>query len=215
MHYIYLILTRTNSKFGKIIRYITKNKYNHLALSIKDDFSEIYTFARYKYNSPLCGGIVKEDINRYTLKKNVYIETRIYKIPITKQQYNKVKQLIHHIEQDVEYTYNLYSALTYPLFKGFHIYKTYTCVEFVATIMDKIGFKTSKNPWQYTPQEYGYLYEKYLFYKGDLKNVIKNTPIVDKYYMCNIPIKKNITISLKNLKSLTKRLFTHKIKRKE
>ena len=51
--YIYVLLTRTPTKFGALIRKVAKQHYNHASIALDSKFNHIYAFARKKHNTPL------------------------------------------------------------------------------------------------------------------------------------------------------------------
>ncbi len=57
---IYVILSATPTKMGKMIRTLTRYELNHASISLTEDLTEMYSFARYRAVNPLVGGFVKE-----------------------------------------------------------------------------------------------------------------------------------------------------------
>lgn len=214
MKYIYIIETSTPSKFGKIIRFMTNATYNHISVSLNKDLEPIYAFAR-KYNKiPIDGGLVKEHLKRFNLGKDIVVKTQIFKIPINDNTYKKIENIIKNIENDNEYIYNLYSALSYPLFGGFHTYKSFTCVEFGAYILKQAGFNLSKEPHNYTPEELGNELMPYLYYKGNLCDYrkFKYGHIYNENFFSKQPYRLIFYKSFKVIKTLTKRNFKNMYK---
>ena len=95
--YIYVILSSTHCRVGSFIRLVTRNKYNHASISLDPDFKKLYSFARYHQDAPLYAGFTEESPLRY--KNNYkYAGIKIYKIPVTKKQYNNTKK---HIKKNI------------------------------------------------------------------------------------------------------------------
>lgn len=155
MRYVYLVFSKTPSRFGKMIRFVSGARFNHVSLAFDKDLSKIYSFGRRKNNMPLNAGLVKEYPERFSLNKVDFVEIQIYKIPVTKTQYNKGKLRIKQLMRDEKYLYNLYSVLFYPVFKGFYTYKAYTCVEFVLHMLQymDVDIKMDKPSYKYLPDE--------------------------------------------------------------
>lgn len=165
---IYIVISRTPSKFASVIRKAMKAEYNHASIALDEDLNQIYAFARYKKNIPAVAGLVLEHPSRFTLCKDDEVKIKIFKIPVTESEYDTIKNTIDKILVDKEYQYNLFSALTFPLSKGFETYKAYTCVEFVMNMLVIAGIKLDKPTWAYQPQELVEILEEYEVYTGRL-----------------------------------------------
>ena len=155
MKYVYILLSATPSKFGKLIRCALNERYNHMSIALDNEFKELYSFARKKNHLPLEAGFVIEDYYRFSLCKEVPINCRVYKIPLKEEQYEKLLISIDKVRNDSSYVYNLFSALSFPIFKGFYVKKAFTCVGFVAFLLNNAGFKLRKKPWKYSPNSLG------------------------------------------------------------
>ena len=186
---LYVILSCTPTKIGKTIRFVTKTNYNHMSISLDDDLSNIYTFGRKKHTSPCIGGLVKENIDRFTLLKYKDIPVKIYKIPISEKEYSIIFSKIKEISLDEKYIYNLLSMTLYIFTGGFHINKSFTCVEFTAYIVSLSSVKLNKTIYQYTPNELGDELNEYLYYKNNLLDYPNiNKTIKDDIYFKHDPL---------------------------
>ena len=117
--YIYVLLTRTPTKFGSLIRKIAKQQYNHASIALDDKFNHVYAFARKKHNTPLVAGLVRESLDRFTLKTEEPVPAVIFRIPVKSEQYAFISNLINNMLDNTDYVYNLFSVLSQPVFKGF------------------------------------------------------------------------------------------------
>lgn len=170
-YYIYLVLSQTPSKFGKVIRHFANIKYNHASIAFDEELRQLYSFGRRQNKVPLNAGLVKEYPERFSLKKVANVNVRIYRIPVSREQYALGKKRIRQIKIDPDgYLYNLFSVLCYPLFRGFHTYKAYTCAEFTAHMLQfmEIALDDSKLEHQYTPEEIGSSLNQSVFFEGNL-----------------------------------------------
>lgn len=168
MEYIYVVISKTPSKFAKVIRKTMGVEYNHASLALDENLRQIYAFARYKNQIPVAAGLVKEHPSRFTLCKDEDVKIKIFKVPVSYMQYADICRSIIEIMNDREYQYNLFSALTYPVFRGFETYKAYTCVEFVMNMLLEAGIELHKPTWSYQPQELVELLHEYEIYTGRL-----------------------------------------------
>lgn len=70
MKKIYLILMHTNTIPSKLVKFFTRYKYSHVAISLDKNCDTIYSFGRRKVNSILNGGFVIQK-NKVSFLKNL------------------------------------------------------------------------------------------------------------------------------------------------
>lgn len=165
--YIYIIFSSTNCKVGSLIRLITREKYNHVSISLDDQFKTLYSFARYCKNTPLYAGFTEESPLRYN-SNNKYAGIKIFKVPVTNKEYNIIKNHINSMKQNPEsYVYNFISAATFPFRKKVIINGSYTCIEFVLYLLGKLEKEKiiNKNRF-YSIKDLGKILNKYLMFEG-------------------------------------------------
>ena len=165
---IYVLLSRTETGFAKTLRTIGRLEYNHSAIALDKDLRELYSFARSEQYGWLTARLVRETTDRYLVNAKDDIPIKVYKIPVTQDQYEWVRDTIQEIRNDPKYMYNLFSVLTYPLFGGFHTYKAFSCSEFVTYVLKHIGFNIRKPLHRYRPDDLQPLLKHYLCYEGKL-----------------------------------------------
>lgn len=140
MKSIYIMMSHTNTTIGKLIRFFSKYKYNHISISSNSTLQPLYSFARYHYNSPLVGGFVQESILRY-LYNNQDVPIRIYNIEITESQFQKFESImLLHSNESPKYIYN-----TFGLFfnnKNLCPYSQ-TCLSFTESVLKDIEILSS------------------------------------------------------------------------
>jgi hypothetical protein len=169
--FIYIVLSKTPTRFGVMIRRMIKDEYNHASIAFDEQFRELYSFGRYQYKVPLVAGLVKEYPERFSLLKKTYIQVRVYKIPVTQEQFQKGKRRISQIVNDEDgYLYNLFSVLSFPLTGGFATFKAYSCVEFVTHLLRYMNIPLSeeKPEYRFTPEDIRNSLELFLTYEGNL-----------------------------------------------
>lgn len=175
MRYIYLVFSKTPSRFGRMIRFVSGARFNHVSLAFDKDLSRLYSFGRRKNNMPINAGLVKEYPERFSLNKVDFVEVQIYKIPVTKTQYNMGKLRVKQLICDEKYLYNLFSVLFYPVFKGFYTYKAYTCVEFVLHMLKymDVNITTDKPSYKYLPDEMLSIIDFPIVFEGNLLEYVE------------------------------------------
>lgn len=186
---LYVLLTKTQLKTGKIIRKITKFEYNHCSISFDKNFKTLYSFSRKHKNSTFYAGLVKESSLRYT-EDNKQTKVQIFQIPLTTKEYKKLKNYLKDLEKhEEEYIYNYLSLITYPFRKKVNVQKAYTCCEFTVHILKDFCkmIDLGKNKKGYCSiQELSEYLLDYLIYEG-IYDVENDSWEPDKYL-----IKQNI-----------------------
>ena len=209
---IYIIISKTPTKFAYLIRKFGKVQYNHAAISMDPELKEIYSFARPQYKGVLLAKLVHESYEGYTLGKTK-AEGVIFEVSVTEEEYHWVAQTIVKMQNDSEVLYNLFSVLLYPLTKGMETYKAYTCIEFVMLILEHIGYSLERPRCKYKPDDLLNILDKKEIYKGDIGKYLKQSSRDENYFA---PLtKKQILHSGSTLWELSKRLiFRRRYRRK-
>ena len=184
---VYVILSTTQSYFGKAIRGILKNNYNHASISLDENLLSTYSFGRMYVRNPLVGGMIEE--NPYTLSfgSDIGVNVKIYKIPVTEEQYLNITKFITNMFKDEEkYYYNFLGVFGILFGKNWTMYKSYLCSEFVIASLKYVqveavlNFKELSSPSyiEKNMQEY-YIYEGNIFNYPSLKFVGNKKEICD------------------------------------
>lgn len=135
---IYIIATQTGTMLSRLLKIVTKAKYNHVSISLDPQLEQMYSFGRkYPYN-PIIAGLVKENPHRGTFKRFPNTIAKIISIEIDKKDYDIIK---NHIESMYahkdDYHYNL-QGVAYGYFnKTYKKDNYYYCSEFVREVLIK------------------------------------------------------------------------------
>ncbi len=133
---IYLVFSQTGTWLAKLLKNITGEKYVHVSISLDNDLNKMYSFGRINPNNPLSGGFVQEDLRSGVFKNNNNSECKIYKIKITKDQYDKLTEEIDKfVNSTIKYKYNLFGLITAALNIRFKRKRHYFCSQFVSEIL--------------------------------------------------------------------------------
>lgn len=170
--YIYVVVSHTATKFGKLLRIFGKIEYNHSAIALDEHFNEIYAFARPQYRAMILAKLVKESYTSYTLNTDEPIPIKVYRIPVSEEAYNYVKDTLYHVHDDKDIHYNIFSVFTFPILNGCKVHKTYTCSEFVSHILKDIGISMPLPCYRYKPEDLVYLLKDYFYFEGDIRDVL-------------------------------------------
>ncbi len=143
MKNIYVIFSSTDLKIGKMIRFVTKNDYNHCSICLNSDFSMFYSFSRLYFHNPLICGFTVESPCRYTLSQRTKV--KIVTVPLSDSAYFAVEKMINTMNDHCdEYVYNFFSALSYLFGVRFNRSKAFTCAEFTNNVLKTAGLDMPK-----------------------------------------------------------------------
>ncbi len=134
-YHIYVTFLVTNTNMGKMIRLFTRNRYSHVTIAFDEDLHKMYSFARYHVNSPISGGFVVEQPDRY-LTDNNDVTVKICQLPVSEIEYERIRQEITYFSENRdEMIYNTFNAVLSLLRKRLEVKNTYTCLEFVTYLL--------------------------------------------------------------------------------
>jgi len=170
--YIYVVISRTPTSTGKIVRKFLKEEYNHASISLDKNLSQMYSFCRFSVSNPLVGGIVRESAFTLNIGREDDVPINVYRIPVTARKYKLISEFIFDIYNDDEvYYYNFLGAIGVISNKKHAIYKTYICTEFVMEALKQGGINlTSLESYKITPTDICEVMSKFIFYNGNLNN---------------------------------------------
>lgn len=132
---VYIVFSATPTGMGSLIRRATRNRYNHVSLSLSRDIRRMYAFARLHRTIPLYGGFVEESILRYrSFAGSARVKICRVEVPEPRLTYlrNRLERLWNERE---EYIYNTPAALASLVHLRPAISKAYTCVTFVQKLL--------------------------------------------------------------------------------
>lgn len=182
-NYIYVVLSRTPSKFAWAIRTFGRINYNHASIAFDSDLKELWSFARKMNNLPIDAGVVREFPERFTLNKVNNIPIRIYRVPVNPRQYNLIRNRVMELHNDMGYHYNIFSALLYPIAGGFKTDRAYTCSEFVSALLDEYTDVAITRPCEaILPEELHEILETFLVYDGNLLDYREFEPVESSFF---------------------------------
>lgn len=179
---IYIILSSTQTKFARMIRFLGRQQYSHVSICLDGSFTHVYAFARPQHNAIFLSRLVEESLVRFTLSRKDKIPIAVFKIDVTNEEYEWIKETIHTMLDNPEYKYNLYSVLLFPIMKGFAVKKTFTCVEFVTYLLQHSGYLQSKKRYRYTPDDLAIELKNYLLCQKDVRDCLPECHDAENYF---------------------------------
>jgi hypothetical protein len=118
--------------------------------------------------------------NPETIDKGVFGHTKIipceiYDIPVTAEQKAVFDALINHfIVNRKKYSYNTLGLFLIPLRINYSRKNKYLCSQFVAHVLDVMGFELGKPVFMFTPEDFRIVFKEHLIYQGELKEFVHN-----------------------------------------
>lgn len=187
--YVYIVISRTPTSVGKLVRVFLKGKYNHASISLDESLSEMYSFCRLSISNPLVGGIIRESAFTLTMGLDEDVPIIVYRIPVNLQQYELISKFVYEVYNDSEvYYYNLFQAIGLISNKKHSVYKTYICSEFVMEALRQGEINlTSVESYRVSPTDICEIMNKYIYYSGNLskypfKKNVKTKE--DEFFFC-------------------------------
>ena len=173
--FFYVAFLSTPYKMGEFIRKMTGFLYNHTAISLSPKMKYLYSFSRHYKNAPFYGGFTKESVLRYRKKDN-FARIKICAVPVSEENYQKAKKRLEFFaNHSEEYIYNMISAACFPFKTRVRIKHSYTCVEFVLSMLEKyVEIPVLKNKKFCSIKELSALLEDYKIYEGSAEKFIEN-----------------------------------------
>ncbi|MGH4119320.1 hypothetical protein [Clostridium sp.] len=170
--YVYVVISRTPTSTGKLVRKFLKEEYNHASISLDKNLIQMYSFCRFSISNPLVGGIVRESAFTLNIGRKEDVPINVYRIPVSVIRYELIRRFIYDIYNDDEiYYYNFLQAIGVISNKKRSVYKTYICTEFVMEALKEGGINVpSLESYHITPTDICEVMDKFIFYSGNLNN---------------------------------------------
>jgi hypothetical protein len=142
---IFLVVSQTGTILSRIVKYVTRDKYNHVSLSLKEDLSDLYSFGRKNPYNPFKAGFVKESPTTGTFGRFYKTVAVVLEVPVSEETFNAIEaELLDMYERRDEYHYN-YAGLLIAFFGKLRVKKnTFYCSEFVQMLLKKYGLGLKK-----------------------------------------------------------------------
>ena len=171
--HIYVIFSNTHTRIGALIRFITRNQYNHVSIAIEDDLNTMYAFTRYHKNTPFVAGFSEESPLRYCSCDDEITNVKICKMPVSDEKYRNISEYLSSFQRNSDkYLYNLFSAALYPTGLRLQIPNSYTCLEFAIHILSTFYIADGVYDHRfYKIIELECLLDRYMMYEGDLSGI--------------------------------------------
>ena len=171
---IFIMIARTNTAMGGLIKQFEKGYYNHAAITFSEDLSRLYSFSRYYVNTPNVGGFVVEKPARY-LSEEEPTPIKLYMLPAEDEDYARIRKKIDgFIKNRKQYIYDTFGAISAMKGKPKKTKDAYTDVTFIAHVLEM------KNV--YTVGQLEKALEHYRVYTGTIQKYLRGDYECDEVY---------------------------------
>ncbi len=168
MSYIYVMLTRTNTVYSRLIHALTGDAYTHVSIGLGHGAGELYSFSRKKARLPLPSPIVREDVPGSYLALHPRTRCALYRVQVPQETRERVRKLVGDMyERRENYHYSLIGAALCKLDIAHERAEHYFCSQFVAEVLGKCGaVALPKNASLMRPADFAALPELEEIYSG-------------------------------------------------
>lgn len=195
---LYLMLSRTNTRVGFMIRTFSRYPYNHVSLTLDPSFSNWVSFARYVQDAPFYGGFVSESMERY-LADGRDSRVRVFSLSITEEKYRRLEKLFSMTDQpDCGLLYNYFDALASVFRMNISIPGAYTCASFAGKVLER--------RWL-TIREVDEALRDYLVYEGPLSALAQGSGMHSPLYGSNLGLARGMWNAARQMADLSKRML--------
>ena len=135
---LYIIVSQTGTILSRILKLITKAKYNHSSISLDPNLEQMYSFGRKYPHNPFWGGFVKESPRSGTFKRFKNTQAIIMSVDIDADAYEDIEKYIHTLySHKRKYHYNYFGVAFAAFKKDYKSQNRFYCSEFVKHILER------------------------------------------------------------------------------
>lgn len=134
-HYINIVLVKSLTVLGRAARLRDPYEYTHISMSFEDAPRDFVSFARRRHFAPFDAGFVHECLSDYAYGTNPEVKLKIFRVPVSKKQYSKIRAYVDYLENDPKLIFNFYGMFR----PGFRVWKAYNCMSFIGRILSMAG----------------------------------------------------------------------------
>lgn len=159
MHYINIIISKTDTIVGKVVRYVTKSEWNHISVVLDGNYNHIYSYTR-KYSWLMFPAYLHyEPIQRLH-------KIAIAEIPISDEDFINLKEYLNNLQQKIRF-YNYPQILLVKFNKELPIEGMHICSSFAAEVLSFASeINLEKDILLYTPMDIYDLVSDYINFIG-------------------------------------------------
>lgn len=163
---LYIVVTQTGTVLSRMLKVVTKARFNHASIGLSDDLRLMYSFGRRHPYNPFWGGLVRESPFHGTFARFKDTQAIVMAIDIDEQKHAAI---LTHIDDMMSrqntYHYNYLGVALAGLKKVRKKENCYYCSEFVKYILDEFEVEGAEklgdivHPMDFLELSYPQVYE--------------------------------------------------------
>lgn len=171
MKSIYVVLMHTGTIPSRGVSIFTRYKYSHVVLSLDTSLTKLYSFGRRTIRNMFNAGLVTYGIESDFFKKFHKTECVIFKVPVSKSEYNKLIKILDEYEEHINvYHYDIKGLIMRIFYSDPKVRENYyVCSQFVSDVLIKSGiYDFGKKPSEVRPIDFTKIKKAEKIYEGKL-----------------------------------------------
>ena len=170
MKKIFIVLTYTGTFPAKIVKFWTRKAYSHVSISLDENLTKMYSFARLGQYNIFNAGFLHENIHKGIYKRFQNTEALIGYIEVSNRQYKRIEKDIQKMEQEKDkYRFNIIGFLAVTIRRKRQRKNYFYCAEFVKYLLNE-AYINNELPDIIIPTDFQKLKDLKYVYKGKLKD---------------------------------------------
>lgn len=143
MKKIYILLMHTNTIPSKLVKFFTRYRYSHVAISLDKSCYTTYSFGRRSLYNILNGGLSIQTKDGEFFKRFNQTVCKIYEVEITDEQYKTVNEILVNMEKNIDdYKYDFLGIVPRAFGIPVSFENKFVCSYFVAHILENANICT-------------------------------------------------------------------------
>lgn len=200
---LYVMISKTDTGIGSVIRKVSGYPYNHVSMTLDENFRRWVSFARFVQDTPLYGGFIVEPAERF-LAKGKTIDIRIFALDLSPSRYEELQELFARAgNPDSGYLYNHLELLTLSFGMRFPVRNAYSCLGFANAVMGTDYRSIQDLDRQMTPL---------LHYEGTLNALAPDSGDRSDIYFTRLGLWKGLVHSAQTLGGLLHRVMAKPVR---
>lgn len=171
-HYVYIIVSRTDTVLGRMIRKSLGVPFNHCSIATDRSLSCFYSIGRKGVYNPLRAGFVRESKDAGFFKIHSNAQIAVLRVAVTEEQLQALEQRLSEVQARAAQIHYSLLGLIYCYF-GISVKREnkYFCSQFVAELLQSAGIELLQKPSTLTrPHDFLQLPEAETIYTGTFQN---------------------------------------------
>lgn len=194
---LYLMISRTDTGMGRMIRAVSRYPYNHVSLTLDPSLQNWFSFARYSRDFPLYGGFIAEHPERYLTEGSPRV--RIFRLEIAEDRARRLEDLFARAGSgDNILIYNTFDAMASAFGRNFRLPNAYTCLSFACAVLE-LRCRTIR--------EMDLFLSPYLCYEGPLSALVSDSGRRDDAYFQRLGLMRGSWRTVRHFASLSGRVL--------